>query len=99
MAEQVSDIQRQENLDFDKAFLKTQKLWADEFKMTGYPGFYREKIPVIVKKIIKKSIMASLRNRCVSEYCHLQLISCLFICPQIRKFITIFSDCIIPCLS
>lgn len=54
MAEQVSDIQRQENLDFDKALLKTQKLWADEFKMTGYPGFYREKIPVIVKKIIKE---------------------------------------------
>ncbi len=54
MAEQISDIQRQENLDFDKALLKTQKLWADEFKMTGYPGFYREKIPVIVKKIVKE---------------------------------------------
>jgi len=54
MTEQVSDIQMQENLDFDKAFLKTQKLWADEFKMTGYPVFYSEQIPVIIKKIVKE---------------------------------------------
>jgi len=54
MTEQVSEIQMQENLDFDKAFLKTQKLWADEFKMTGYPVFYSEQIPVIIKKIVKE---------------------------------------------
>lgn len=53
MASQVLDIQKNENISFDEAFLKTQKLWENEFKMTRYSIFYSEKIPVIVKKIVK----------------------------------------------
>ncbi|WP_415329172.1 hypothetical protein [Chryseobacterium sp. MMS23-Vi53] len=53
MISQVSDIQMSENLSFDEAFLKTQKLWESEFKMTSYSAFYNEQIPVIVKKIAK----------------------------------------------
>lgn len=62
MIEQVSDIQMQENLIFDKALLKTQKLWADEFKMTTYPVFYNEKIPVIIKKIVKEKYNAIIKK-------------------------------------
>lgn len=62
MTEQVSDIQMQENLDFDKAFLKTQKLWADEFKMTSYPVFYSEQIPVIIKKIVKEKYSSIIKK-------------------------------------
>ncbi|MPS66483.1 MAG: hypothetical protein DI622_02930 [Chryseobacterium sp.] len=53
MASQVLNIQKSENISFDEAFLKTQKLWESEFKMTTYSAFYSEKIPVIVKKIVK----------------------------------------------
>ncbi|WP_052248365.1 hypothetical protein [Chryseobacterium taiwanense] len=53
MASQILDIQKNENISFDEAFLKTQKLWENEFKMTRYSIFYSEKIPVIVKKIVK----------------------------------------------
>lgn len=53
MASQVLDIQKNEDISFDEAFLKTQKLWESEFKMTTYSVFYSEKIPVIVKKIVK----------------------------------------------
>jgi hypothetical protein len=53
MISQVLDIQINENLIFDEAFHKTQKLWADEFKMTKYSLFFKEEIPVIVKKIVK----------------------------------------------
>ncbi|PJJ68277.1 hypothetical protein [Chryseobacterium geocarposphaerae] len=53
MASQVLNIQKNENISFDEAFLKTQKLWESEFKMTTYSAFYSEKIPVIVKKIVK----------------------------------------------
>ncbi len=53
MASQVLDIQKNESLSFDEAFLKTQKLWASEFKMTTYSAFYSEQIPVIVKKIVR----------------------------------------------
>ncbi len=53
MASQVLDIQKNEGLSFDEAFLKTQKLWENEFKMTSYSAFYSEEIPVIVKKIVK----------------------------------------------
>lgn len=62
ITEQVSEIQMQENLDFDKAFLKTQKLWADEFKMTGYPVFYSEQIPVIIKKIVKEKYSSIIKK-------------------------------------
>lgn len=53
MISQISDIQINENLSFDEAFHKTQKLWESEFKMTTYSVFYSEKIPVIVKNIVK----------------------------------------------
>jgi len=53
MVSQVLDIQKTEDIGFEEAFLKTQKLWEDEFKMTAYSIFYSEKIPVIVKKIVK----------------------------------------------
>lgn len=53
MASQVLDIQKNEGLSFDEAFLKTQKLWESEFKMTSYSVFYSEQIPVIVKKMVK----------------------------------------------
>lgn len=62
MTEQVSDIQMQENLDFDKAFLKAQKLWADEFKMTTYPVFYSGQIPVIIKKIVKEKYSSIIKK-------------------------------------
>lgn len=53
MISQISDIQRKEHLNFEEAFLKTKRLWENEFKMTSYSIFYSELIPVIVKKIIK----------------------------------------------
>ncbi|WP_155845036.1 hypothetical protein [Chryseobacterium daeguense] len=53
MISQVLDIQSDENLNFDEAFLKTKKLWESEFKSTGYSAFYHEQIPVIVKRIVK----------------------------------------------
>lgn len=53
MISQVADIQTEENLNFQEAFHKTQKLWESEFKMTKYSVFYSEEIPVIVKKIAK----------------------------------------------
>ena len=53
MISQVLDIQINENLSFDEAFHKTQKLWENEFKMTKYSAFFNEKFPVIVKKIAK----------------------------------------------
>ncbi len=53
MISQISDIQLNEKLSFDEAFLKTQKLWGDEFKTTTYSLFYKEGIPVILKKIVK----------------------------------------------
>lgn len=54
MISQILDIQIDENLDFDEAFHKTKIAWKDEFKMTNYYMFYFEKIPVIVKKIVKE---------------------------------------------
>lgn len=53
MTSQVLDIQNREELSFEEAFLKTQKLWEQEFKMTSYSLFYSEQIPVMVKKIAK----------------------------------------------
>lgn len=54
MISQVLDIQINENVSFDEAFHKTQKLWESEFKMTKYSVFYSEEIPVIVKKIVRE---------------------------------------------
>ncbi|AZA87946.1 hypothetical protein EG349_14645 [Chryseobacterium shandongense] len=54
MISQISDIQANEKLSFNEAFHKTQKLWADEFKMTTYSAFYNGGIPLILKKIVKE---------------------------------------------
>lgn len=54
MISQVLEIQLNDNLDFEDAFHKTKKLWESEFKLTSYYAFYSEKIPVIVKKIVKE---------------------------------------------
>ncbi|WP_326981171.1 hypothetical protein VUJ46_12930 [Chryseobacterium sp. MYb264] len=54
MISQIQDIQINENISFDEAFCKTKESWKDEFKMTSYYTFYFEKIPVIVKKIVKE---------------------------------------------
>jgi len=62
MASQVLDVQKNEDLSFDEAFLKTQKLWEHEFKMTAYSIFYSEQIPVIVKKIVKAKYNKILRK-------------------------------------
>ncbi|KAA0129106.1 hypothetical protein FY557_05955 [Chryseobacterium sp. SN22] len=53
MISQVAEIQAEENKSFEEAFHQTQKLWESEFRMTKYPVFYAEEIPVIVKKIVK----------------------------------------------
>ncbi|WP_294263340.1 hypothetical protein [uncultured Chryseobacterium sp.] len=54
MISQVADIQAEENMSFEEAFHKTQKLWESEFKLTSYSFFYKEPIPVILKKIVKE---------------------------------------------
>ncbi|GEN77437.1 hypothetical protein [Chryseobacterium hagamense] len=54
MLSQVADIQAEENKSFEEAFHKTQKLWESEFKLTRYSLFYREQIPVILKRIVKE---------------------------------------------
>lgn len=53
MISQVTDLQVQENLSFEKAFFNTKIAWEPEFKMTKYFFFYTEEIPLIVKKVIK----------------------------------------------
>lgn len=53
MISQVSDIRAHEDLTFEEAFHKTQKLWENDFRATKYSVFFQEEIPVIVKKIIK----------------------------------------------
>lgn len=58
MMSQIADIQTEENINFEKAFHKTQKLWESEFRMTKYSVFYAEEIPVIVKKSSAPGIIA-----------------------------------------
>jgi hypothetical protein len=65
MISQVLDIQINENLNFDEAFHKTQKLWEGEFKMTKYSLFYKEEIPLIVKKIVKEKYSNILKKSLV----------------------------------
>ncbi|SEM20954.1 hypothetical protein SAMN05421856_101747 [Chryseobacterium taichungense] len=54
MISQISDIQANENVSFEEAFHKTQKIWEDEFKTTTYSVFYSGGIPVILKRIVKE---------------------------------------------
>lgn len=62
MISQISDIQLNEKLSFDQAFLSTRKLWEDEFKTTTYSAFYNGGIPVILKKIVKEKYNNIIRN-------------------------------------
>lgn len=62
MISQVSDLQVQENLSFEKAFFKTKIAWEPEFRMTKYSFFYSEQIPVIFKKIAKIKYNSILRR-------------------------------------
>jgi hypothetical protein len=62
MLSQVSDIQAEENKSFEEAFHKTQQLWESEFKLTGYSLFYKEQIPVILKKIVKEKYTGIFKN-------------------------------------
>lgn len=62
MISQISDIQLNEKLSFDEAFLKTRKLWEDEFKTTTYSAFYNGGIPVILKKIVKEKYNNMIRK-------------------------------------
>ncbi|WP_288244755.1 hypothetical protein [uncultured Chryseobacterium sp.] len=54
MISQISDIQINEELSFDEAFLKTRKLWENEFKTVTYSAFYSGGIPMILKRIVKE---------------------------------------------
>lgn len=74
MISQVQDIQINENLNFDEAFLKTQKLWANEFKMTKYSVFFKELIPVIVKKIVREKY-----NNIIKRSLLFGLVSCFMV--------------------
>ncbi|KAB1229138.1 hypothetical protein [Chryseobacterium viscerum] len=68
MMSQISDLQFDENLSFEDAFIKIKESWNGEFKMVNYLLFYPEKIPLIAKRIIqekysglfKKSLIVSM---------------------------------------
>lgn len=65
MISQISDIQCNEKINFEEAFLRVKESWSGEFKMVNYPLFYPTKIPLIARRIIhekykglfKKSLM------------------------------------------
>ena len=54
MMSQISDIQFNENISFEEAFLKVKASWNGEFKMVNYLLFYPTKIPFIAKRIIQE---------------------------------------------
>ncbi|MET3035132.1 hypothetical protein ABXT08_03425 [Chryseobacterium sp. NRRL B-14859] len=54
MVSQISTLELEENLGFEKAFSKVKESWDGEFKMVDYLLFYPEKIPLIAKRIIKE---------------------------------------------
>lgn len=68
MISQISDIQSDENVSFEEAFLKVKESWNGEFKRVNYLLFYPTEIPLIAKRIIrekynvlfKKSLMIGL---------------------------------------
>ncbi len=67
MISQILDIQSNENINFEEAFLKVKESWNGEFTMVNYLLFYPTKIPLIAKRIIqekysglfKKSLMVA----------------------------------------
>ncbi|WP_431610483.1 hypothetical protein [Chryseobacterium sp. 'Rf worker isolate 10'] len=54
MISQISDIQFNENINFEEAFLKVKESWNGEFIMVNYLFFYPTKIPLIAKGIIQE---------------------------------------------
>ncbi|RXM40645.1 hypothetical protein BOQ62_04825 [Chryseobacterium sp. CH21] len=54
MISQISDIQFNENVDFEEAFSKVKESWDGEFIMVNYLLFYPTKIPLIAKIIIQE---------------------------------------------
>ncbi|QWT85211.1 hypothetical protein KBP46_17280 [Chryseobacterium sp. PCH239] len=54
MISQILDIQSNENINFEEAFLKVKESWSNEFKMVNYFLFYPTKIPLIAKRIIRE---------------------------------------------
>ncbi|NML68444.1 hypothetical protein HHL23_01315 [Chryseobacterium sp. RP-3-3] len=54
MVSQILDVQINENLNFEDAFLKVKKSWDGEFKMVSYILFSPVKLPLIAKRIIKE---------------------------------------------
>jgi len=54
MIGQISDIQFNENINFEEAFLKVKESWNGEFIMVNYLFFYPTKIPLIAKGIIQE---------------------------------------------
>lgn len=89
MISQVADIQAEENMSFEEAFHKTQKLWESEFRMTKYSVFYAEEIPVIVKKIV-----STRNNNLLKKAALLGLISLAvsFICIYLVDDVDLYSD-------
>lgn len=51
---QISDIQYDENINFEDAFLRVKESWNSEFKRVNYLLFYPAKIPLIAKRIIQE---------------------------------------------
>lgn len=54
MISQISDIQYDENINFEDAFLRVKESWNSEFKRVNYLLFYPAKIPLIAKRIIQE---------------------------------------------
>ncbi|CAI8708817.1 hypothetical protein [Chryseobacterium sp. IT-36CA2] len=54
MISQISDIQFNENMNFEEAFSKVKESWNGEFAMVHYLLFYPTKIPLIAKRIIQE---------------------------------------------
>ncbi|SHG67603.1 hypothetical protein [Chryseobacterium vrystaatense] len=65
MISQISDIQTNENLNFEQAFLKVKKAWDGEFKMVSYILFSPVQLPLIAKKVIKEKYNSLLKKSVV----------------------------------
>ncbi|UTX46932.1 hypothetical protein [Chryseobacterium sp. MA9] len=62
MISQVSDLQSNENISFDEAFLKIKESWSGEFKLVNYLLFYPTTIPLIAKRIIQEKYAGLFRK-------------------------------------
>ncbi|MCW1964528.1 hypothetical protein [Chryseobacterium viscerum] len=62
MISQVSDLQHNENISFEDAFLKIKESWNGEFKLVNYLLFYPTAIPLIAKKIIQEKYAGLFRK-------------------------------------